>query len=65
MNASVEQTTVAVRHAFRLAKQDDAGHYTEFVCFDNQGRHVVVTPDGDPAEFARLTALERANAPAE
>lgn len=65
MNTSTEHTAVQVRHAFRLAKQDDMGEYTEFVCFDNQGHHVTVTPESDPAEFARLTALEQANAPAE
>lgn len=66
MSHTHETAAVRLRHAFRLCKRDDAGAVQEFVTFDDSGRPArVVTRDSDPAEFARLTALEQAGAPAE
>lgn len=54
-----------VQHRVRLAKQDDAGRYTEFRCFGDGREMTVITPESDPEEFARLVALEQAGGDAE
>jgi hypothetical protein len=58
-----EPTPVKLKHHFRLAKQDDEGCYTEFICFEAIDNvvvsSVIVTPDSDPQEFERLVALEQ------
>lgn len=59
-----EPAPVKLKHSFRLAKQDDEGIYTEFICFEVIDNEVVssvtVTLESNPQEFERLVVLEQA-----
>lgn len=66
----LDNTVTVLRQAVRLVKSDEHGRPVEIVTAQVEGADgpctvTVVTPESDPQEFARLLALEQANAPAE